>query len=155
LLHFLSRASIETPMRRYFRLPLLLMVTGLAGCAKKTPPSAASQPPSVAAPQQAPAAQPFFSQTGFASFYGGAHDGKNTASGEQFDQHDFTAAHRKLAFGTVVRVTNLKNGRTVNVKITDRGLRIGGCIIDLSSAAARALDMQKNGITHARFEDFR
>jgi rare lipoprotein A len=142
-------------MRHYLRPSLLLVLVGLAGCSTEAPPSARPQPPSVAVPQQPSTPQLFFSQTGLASFYGGAHDGKTTANGERFDQHDFTAAHRTLDFGTVVRVTNLENGRTVRVEIIDRGPRIIGRIIDLSSAAAHALDMQKNGIARVRLEAFR
>lgn len=90
-----------------------------------------------------------------ASFYGAAHDGKTTADGGTFDQHDFTAAHRTLAFGTVVRVTDLDNGRSVKVEINDRGPHVKGRIIDLSSAAARALGMAHDGIARVRVEAFR
>ena len=89
-----------------------------------------------------------------ASFYGPAHAGKRTASGENFDHRDFTAAHRTLAFGTLVRVTNLSNGRTVNVKITDRGPHIKNRVIDISLAAAREIGMQSKGITRVRLEAF-
>ena len=112
------------------------------------------QSPPAAAPQPSTAAR-FFTQTGLASFYGSAHQGKATANGKSFDHHDFTAAHRTLTFGTVVRVTDLANGRTVKVEITDRGPHIKGRIIDLSSAAAHALDMEKRGITRVRLEAFR
>jgi rare lipoprotein A len=115
------------------------------------PPS--SQPP-LALPQPA-APQPSFTQTGLASFYGRAHDGKITASGQTFDMQDFTAAHRTLAFGTLVRVTNLENGQTITVKITDRGPYARGRIIDVSQAAARALGMQDKGVTRVRIEAFR
>jgi rare lipoprotein A len=97
----------------------------------------------------------FFSQTGLASFYGRAHDGNTTANGKHFDHRDLTAAHPSLPFGTLVRVTNLGNGRTVTVEITDRGPHIKRRIIDLSLAAARALRMQKKGITRVRVEAFR
>jgi rare lipoprotein A len=106
-------------------------------------------------PQSSTPSERFFTQTGLASFYGSAHQGKLTANGNSFDRNDFTAAHRTLAFGTVVRVTNRKNGRTVKVEITDRGPHISGRIIDLSSAAAHALDMEKSGITRVRLEAFR
>ncbi len=149
-------------MRCYLRLPFLLVMTGLAGCTTQVPSSAPSQPPPAMLPQSPPAAAPqpstaarFFTQTGLASFYGSAHQGKATANGKSFDHHDFTAAHRTLTFGTVVRVTDLANGRTVKVEITDRGPHIKGRIIDLSSAAAHALDMEKRGITRVRLEAFR
>jgi rare lipoprotein A len=105
-------------------------------------------------PPQALEAGPFFTQTGLASFYGRAHTGKLTASGDRFDHRDFTAAHRTLAFGTLARVTNLANGRTVTVEITDRGPQIKSRIIDVSLAAARALGMQQKGITRIRLEAF-
>lgn len=90
-----------------------------------------------------------------ASFYGTAHDGKTRADGGTFDEHDFTAAHRTLAFGTVVRVTNLGNGKSVKVEINDRGPHVKGRIIDLSKAAARALGMTEDGVTRVRLEAFR
>ena len=149
-------------MHRTLGLSLLFVMTGIGGCTTQLPPSAPSQPaPAVlpqsppAAPPQSSAAEPFFTQAGLASFYGAVHQGKLTAGGSSFDRNDFTAAHRTLAFGTVVRVTNRKNGRTVKVEITDRGPHISGRIIDLSSAAAHALDMEKSGIAHVRLEAFR
>ena len=163
-------------MRRFLRLSCLLLVTGLAGCAAKAPqplapvPSAASQPPQAPAPQPAPEPPPprpepavppqastdapLFTQTGLASFYGRAHAGKRTANGQRFDHRDFTAAHRTLAFGTLVRVTNLANGRTVTVEITDRGPHVKRRIIDISLAAAHALHMEKRGVTRVRLEAF-
>ena len=77
------------------------------------------------------------------------------ADGGTFDQTAFTAAHLTLAFGTVVRVTNLGNGKSVKVEINDRGPHAKDRIIDLSTAAARALGMEKKGITHVRLEAFR
>src|SRR5207244_773422 len=78
--------------------------------------------------------------TGTASWYGEAHHRKKTASGEPFDMHALTAAHRTLPFGTRVLVTNLANGRAVEVRINDRGPVVRDRIIDLSYGAARALD---------------
>lgn len=99
-------------------------------------------------------AGPFYTDTGLASFYGRAHAGKRTASGERFDHRDLTAAHPTLAFGTRLRVTNLSNGRAVTVEVTDRGPHIKKRIIDISLAAAQALHMQKKGITRVRIEAF-
>jgi rare lipoprotein A len=135
---------------RVFRLLLLLVLSGLAGCASQPSPA----PPLPAAPQQPSAADPFFTQTGLASFYGHAHDGKSTANGENFDHRNLTAAHRTLAFGTSVRLTNLENGKTVTVKITDRGPFVRGRIIDVSLAAARVLGIQDKGVTRVRLEAF-
>jgi rare lipoprotein A len=141
-------------MNRVSRLILLLAALGLASCTAQTPPpSAPSAPPPAETPQPSEG-QPFFTQAGIASFYGAAQNGNLTASGETFDQHDFTAAHRTLAFGTVVRVTNTENGRSVKVSINDRGPHIRDRIIDLSYAAARALGVGKNGLLHVRLEAF-
>jgi len=140
---------------RFFPLPLVLLLSGLAGCASQPSPSPAPLPPPPAAAAQPSAPQPFLTQTGLGSFYGHAHDGKTTANGANFDPQDFTAAHRTLAFGTSVRVTNLENGQTVIVKITDRGPFVRGRIIDVSLAAARALGMQDKGVARVRLEAFR
>jgi rare lipoprotein A len=87
-----------------------------------------------------------------ASFYGKAHDGKLTAGGERFDPRGLTAAHRSLALGSLVRVTNLENGQSVTVKITDRGPFVRGRIIDVSLAAAQALGMTEKGVARVRLE---
>lgn len=97
----------------------------------------------------------YFSETGRASWYGGWHDGRMTATGSRFDRAEFTAAHRTLAFGTVVQVTNLANGRMVKVQITDRGPHVKGRIIDVSAAAARELGMQHRGTARVRLLAFR
>lgn len=91
-------------------------------------------------------------ETGQASWYGGKFQGRKTASGEIFDTEKLTAAHRTLAFGTLVEVTNLKNDLTVVVRINDRGPFIEGRIIDLSRAAAEALDMVGQGVARVSVE---
>lgn len=83
---------------------------------------------------------------GNASWYGPGFDGRLTANGETFDQQEMTAAHPHLEFGTKVKVTNLQNGRSVVVRINDRGPFIRDRIIDLSAAAARALNMMSSGV---------
>ncbi len=83
---------------------------------------------------------------GIASWYGPGFDGKQTASGERFNKSHLTAAHRSLPFGTIVRVKNLQNGRSVDVRINDRGPFIKGRIIDLSEAAASQIDLKHRGI---------
>ena len=80
-------------------------------------------------------------QRGGASWYGPGFHGRRTASGERYDMHAFTAAHRTLPFGTWVRVHSLVNGREVDVRITDRGPFIRSRVIDVSRAAAEALGM--------------
>ncbi|HPE73140.1 MAG TPA: septal ring lytic transglycosylase RlpA family protein [Candidatus Competibacter sp.] len=89
-------------------------------------------------------------QVGKASWYGPRFHGKKTASGKRFNQHALTAAHRRLPLGTRVKVTNLKNGKTVKVKINDRGPYHDGRIIDLSRAAAERLSM--DGVTRVSIE---
>src|SRR5262245_50023993 len=89
---------------------------------------------------------------GTATWYGANAQGRRTSSGERFNRHAFTAAHRSLPFNSRVRVTNLRNGRSVVVRITDRGPFGRGRVIDLSEAAARELDMVKRGIAPVRIE---
>ena len=84
-------------------------------------------------------------QRGIASWYGPGFQGKTTASGETFNTHDLTAAHKKLPFGTLVEVVNLDNGRKVRVRINDRGPFVRGRIIDLSMAAAERIDLVRSG----------
>jgi rare lipoprotein A len=91
-------------------------------------------------------------QTGKASWYGDAHHGKKTASGEVYDMAQLTAAHRTLPIGTRVRVTNVANGRSVVVRINDRGPFRDGRIIDLSRAAARELGPLGVGVFTVRLE---
>lgn len=89
---------------------------------------------------------------GKASYYGSRHHGRRTASGERFNQHALTAAHRTLPFGTRVKVTNLNNDRTVVVRINDRGPHTRGRIIDLSREAAERLGMLRAGVAPVRVE---
>lgn len=93
-----------------------------------------------------------YDETGTASFYGSRHHGKRTASGEPFDQHGLTAAHRTLPFGTRVMVTNLKNDRSVVVRINDRGPHTRGRLIDVSRAAAQQLEMIRSGTARVRVQ---
>lgn len=83
---------------------------------------------------------------GKASWYGSQFHGRLTASGEIFNQNDFTAAHPQLSFGTKVQVTNLNNGRSVIVRINDRGPFVKNRLIDLSTAAARSIGMISSGV---------
>jgi rare lipoprotein A len=87
-----------------------------------------------------------------ASWYGPPFHGRRAANGEVFDMHKMTAAHRTLPFESVVRVTNLTNGRSVDVRITDRGPFVQGRILDLSLAAARELGLELMGIGPVRLE---
>jgi rare lipoprotein A (peptidoglycan hydrolase) len=156
--------------RRFF---LPAMCSGLLlsqGCATLQRPSDASAPtesvessttaqpaptpPEIGKPpiKKPPAVQGKLPQTGEASWYGSQHQGKPTASGEIFDHGLFTAAHRTLLLGSKIKVTNLANGKSVEVKINDRGPFAEGRIIDLSQAAAKALEMMQSGKTMVRLE---
>jgi rare lipoprotein A len=91
-------------------------------------------------------------QVGTASWYGEYFEGKPTASGESYEMYDMTAAHPTLPLGTYVRVTNLRNGRAVVVKVNDRGPIIPGRIIDLSYGAARVLKFEQRGLQRVRLD---
>jgi rare lipoprotein A len=95
-------------------------------------------------------------QVGLASFYGPGFNGDRTANGEVFDQRKLVAAHRTLPLGSVVRVTNLENGRRVVLRIIDRGPfgrnHRKGCIIDVSKAAARQLGFVRDGLSRVRVD---
>jgi rare lipoprotein A len=133
-----AAADIPRAMRplRLSLLPFLLAL--LAGCA--TAPLTAMRPGGA------------FDETGIASYYGREHAGHRTASGSRYDPGRLTAAHRTLPFGTRVRVTNLGNGRSVVVTVTDRGPFRRGRIIDVSARAARALDFVRAGTARVRVE---
>lgn len=113
---------------------VLLMLTGLTGCHSKPP---------VARP-------PVYESVGLASYYGKKFHGRKTASGERFNMYAMTAAHKGLPFGAMVKVTHLKNGRSVTVRINDRGPFGRGRIIDLSYAAAKHLGMISQGVAKVR-----
>src|SRR5947209_18477399 len=90
-------------------------------------------------------------QVGNASWYGKQFHGRTTASGEDFDMFELTAAHRKLPLGTFVKVTNLKNGKWIIVRINDRGPYVGDRIMDLSYSAARMLNF-RDGVERVRID---
>jgi rare lipoprotein A len=117
---------------------LLLFLLAAAGCAGSAPPPPSSLEREV--------------QVGFASFYDSHFHGARTASGQRYDEKALTAAHRTLPFGTRVQVTNLSNGRSVVVTITDRGPFARGRVIDVSRRAARKLDFLRDGTTRVRLE---
>jgi len=93
-----------------------------------------------------------WSQTGQASWYGSAFNGHRTASGEPYDMSQFTAAHQTLPINTWVRVTNLHNMKSILVRINDRGPYVGSRVLDLSSAAAKALGFRENGVAKVKIE---
>jgi rare lipoprotein A len=117
------------------------------GCAVSSPAHAAAPRPAERA-----TSRPARAVVGVASWYGPRHQGHPTASGEPFDMRALTAAHRTLPLGTRVRVTSLENGRSVVVRLTDRGPYVPGRLIDLSYAAGRALGMVGQGLARVRVE---
>ena len=133
-------------MQRAFAL-LLATVVLLAGCAhKKKHVTAVPPPPS----KPMPSVQPGYQETGRASWYGHPYHGRPAADGEIYDMETMVAAHRTLPFNTWVRVYDLDNNKTVEVRIIDRGPFIDGRIIDLSHAAAQAIDMVGPGTANVR-----
>jgi rare lipoprotein A len=132
-------AAVSARGRRAWCILSAVVALGAEGCATAPPATQA------AAPRSRPTVQ-----TGPASWYGEAHHGRLTASGERFDMHALTAAHPTLPFGTRLRVMNLHNDRAVEVRVNDRGPAVPGRIIDLSYAAARALGAVEAGIVPVR-----
>jgi rare lipoprotein A (peptidoglycan hydrolase) len=139
--------------RRSFLLAMCLGLLSSQGCAMLQRASVPTQP-GTAKPtiKKSPPMQAKLPQTGKASWYGPQHQGKRTASGEIFDHRLFTAAHPTLPFGTKIKVTNLANGKSVEVKINDRGPFIDNRIIDLSLGAAKALEMMETGTARVRLD---
>jgi peptidoglycan lytic transglycosylase len=105
-------------------------------------------------PSLYPGRVPSFLQVGTASWYGDRFKRRPTASGELFDPKDITAAHRTLPLGTIARVTNIGNGRSILVRINDRGPYAGSRVIDLSRTAASQLGMKQDGVAQVRVEVF-
>jgi peptidoglycan lytic transglycosylase len=131
-----------------------LLVIGLGAAqgpnnseASSAPDNSAQIKPEV---QKQAKAKPY--QVGTASWYGEDFEGKTTASGEDYEMYDMTAAHPTLPLGSYVRVTNLHNGRAVVVKVNDRGPIVEGRIIDLSYGAAQALQFQHRGLQKVRLD---
>ena len=125
---------------------LALVINALTGC--YSAPRYISRRPVRGAPGE------FYcpGQEGIASYYGDAFQGRPTASGETFDKNLLTAAHRTLPLGTRARVTNLENGKSVEVRVNDRGPFAKARVIDLSEAAARKIGMIENGTARVRIE---
>lgn len=162
-------------------LPALAL--GVAGCRHKTVAYQPPPPPPVQAPEESevrpthpgaversapvapsqnapvnselqPEGKPVSSEVGIASWYGPPYHNRKGADGTIYDQNAMTAAHRELPMGTIVRVTNLTNSESVFVRITDRGPFIDGRIIDLSLAAAKAVDIYRPGTAKVRVDAY-
>ncbi len=120
-------------MKKFYLVSLAAVVFALPGCGEDHPSNG-------------------YTQKGMASWYGRDWDGRPTADGERFHMNQLTAAHRTLPFNTIVQVENLNNGRTVQVRINDRGPYTGGRIIDLSEAAAHELAVGGAGVVPVELE---
>jgi len=125
-------------MFRKFSIYLSLLIFLFSACKRKTIPESGGKYDGT--------------ETGNASYYADKFEGRNTANGETFNQSKLTAAHKKLPFGTQVLVTNLANGRSVQVRINDRGPFVTGRIIDLTKSAAREIDMLGTGVARVRIK---
>jgi len=140
---------------------MLLMSLALAGCGGKKPPPqggygkapATQRPYSIKGKTYHPIpSADGYAEEGVASWYGKDFHGKSTSCGEIYDMYKLTAAHKILPMHTTLKVTNLENGRSVTVRVNDRGPFVSGRIIDMSYAGAKALDMHVKGTTKVRLE---
>jgi rare lipoprotein A len=133
---------------------LLVAALVFCGCAHKKKKPVALAPPPMTKPKLKPmtSVQPGYAESGKASWYGHPYHGRPAADGEIYDMETMVAAHRTLPFQTWVRVYDLDNNKTVEVRIIDRGPFVDGRIIDLSHAAARVIDMIGPGIANVRME---
>ena len=137
----MSRISIINSRVPLFALSVALLFS-VAACSTSSTGSSS----------KSTASKGSYSAKGEASYYADSLQGRKTASGQPYDKGKMTAAHRKLAFGTKVRVTNLENGKTVTVVVNDRGPFIDGRIIDVSRRAAESLQFVRQGVTDVRIE---
>ena len=127
--------------------------TGAPPTAPAPGTTASSKPSTKPLPPNIPPAAPgSMTEEGLASWYGVPYHGRKASNGEVYDMHKMTAAHRTLPFNSVVRVTNMKNGRQTEVRINDRGPFVEGRVIDLSLAAAKDIDMVGMGVAPVRLE---
>jgi rare lipoprotein A len=173
---FASSGAIENacvPRRWVAVCLLLILLVGsalLTGCGHKHTQAQVPPPPSL--PREKPAAtpppaettgqsekivvpadaKPIFEETGTASWYGAPYHNRRGSNGEVYDMNAMTAAHLTLPLGSIVRITNLKTGHSAVVRITDRGPFVVGRIVDLSLAAAKALDVYLPGTAKVRLE---
>src|SRR5437868_4372127 len=153
--------------RSFPLLPIaLLAMVAISGCAKRhqqvgitAPPSigdtssvkdsAANSSGKISVPKNA---KPIYVETGLASWYGPPYHNRNAADGQPFNMYQMTAAHKTLPLNSIVRVTNLKTGKSVVVRINDRGPFVGDRIIDLSLASAKEIDVWRAGVAQVKLE---
>jgi rare lipoprotein A len=143
-------------VRRSIVLVAMASMLLVAGCAgdRRTGGAAPTVGPAyvVNGTRYVPRADPGYAEVGIASWYGREYQGQRTASGERFDRNALTAAHKTLPLSSYVRVTNLTNGRSVVLRINDRGPFVRGRIVDVSERAAETLGFTQQGTTRVRVE---
>jgi rare lipoprotein A len=166
----MSRICLRAPVRAV--VVVLMGSAALAACATPQPKFAAKHPIAGPTPGQlpngaggrykvgapyevggvwyAPKEEPNYDQEGLATWYGAEHHLQKTANGEVFDRYALSAAHTTLPLPSIVEVTNLENGRSVQVRVNDRGPFSGGALIDLSQAAAQQLGFEQQGRARVR-----
>jgi len=162
----------QAALRNCCVLLLSMLTVALSGCGHKPTQAQVPQAPSLPSPQQKPAtapaaaettsraekievpagAKPIYEETGMASWYGAPYHNRRGSNGEVYDMNAMTAAHLTLPLGSIARITNVKTGHSAVVRITDRGPFVEGRIIDLSLAAAKALDVYLPGVAKVRLE---
>jgi rare lipoprotein A len=137
-------------------ISVLCAVPIIVSCAGKAPlpvvPVVPERPAPAATAAPAPAQEPVYRETGTASWYGRELQGRRMADGGTFDMEGLSAAHRILPIGTVIRVTNLDNYKTINVRVSDRGPFLRSRILELSYGAAKALDFVREGTARVKIE---
>jgi rare lipoprotein A len=135
-----------------------LLLLGLAACSNTPSPEEnqklykVGKPYSILGQRYEPKEDPYYDEVGEASWYGPGFHGRKTANGEKFDKYDLTAAHRTLPMPCIVKVTNLENGKSVNLRVNDRGPFAKDRIIDVSKKAARILGFEAQGMAHVRVQ---
>ena len=134
--------------KHFFRLSYCVIATALVAFSS----SVFSLPSEAATRRSAATYRSKALSEGTASFYSTQFHGRKTANGETFNMNQLTAAHPSLPFGTLVKVTNMDNGKNVVVRINDRGPYVKGRIIDLSKSAARKIGILKEGVAQVKVE---
>lgn len=165
-------AALKLPYLLLFLFVLLVACALFTGCGHKVRPEQAPAPPPLTQEnpnEPSPSAgasgperievptdtKPIFEETGTASWYGAPYHNRRGSNGEIYDMNAMTAAHLTLPLGSIVRITNLKTNSSTLVRITDRGPFVPGRIVDLSLAAAKALDLYISGTAQVRLEVLR
>lgn len=136
----------------------LLLLSLLAACSIAPSPEEnqklykVGKPYTILGQSYTPREDPYYDEVGEASWYGPGFHGRKTANGERFDKYDLTAAHRTLPMPSMVKVTNLENGKSLNLRVNDRGPFAKDRIIDVSKKAARVLGFELQGKAHVRVQ---